>query len=329
MVVKAGATESLDLYVELAGATNGVDYQFASKSIDSSAANVTGSFTTPVLRTTDYAVATFTGSIAGTSSQYKASADKVELGAFRIDFTKGANTTSTVDVKLQSVTLYQSGSAALTNLGDITLERNGAVVSTSATVAGKALTFVVGDVIKDGVSATYYIKAKVNNVELTTDNYQFRLKNTSDINVIETATAFRAVTAATPTLNLYTVSGGDVKFERNVSTNLSANYAPGSTNVVLMEGTITAKNAVRLEDINLGIAASTSGNLSSYFNTLYLTVGSSVFSATATGAAGGTVNFNGIVTISGTVPVKLYANLKSNSPAGVVKFNDLKLALTN
>jgi hypothetical protein len=87
-----------------------------------------------------------------------------------------------------------------------------------------------------------------------------------------------------------------------------------------MEGSITAKNAVRLEDIKLALATVNSGalagNLNQFFNTIYLTVGSSVFSVSSTGtvAASSTLDFNGIVTISGTVPVKIYANLRDNAP---------------
>jgi hypothetical protein len=48
-----------------------------------------------------------------------------------------------------------------------------------------------------------------------------------------------------------------------------------------MQGTITAKNAITLEDPQLTVSTLTTGNLSDYFNTLYLQVGSSVLSATA------------------------------------------------
>ncbi|EKE29673.1 MAG: hypothetical protein ACD_2C00125G0001 [uncultured bacterium (gcode 4)] len=334
IVIKAGATESLDLYVQLADSVAGTDYQFVSGNILSSAQNVAGAFMTPVLRTANYTVATFNAAAASSGADYKASNDVIELGAFKISATKTGSVTETRDEKFQSVTLYQSGTANLTNLSNIVLVRNGQVISSGATVAGKALTFVVNDIIKDGATATYYIKANINNVENQTDSYQFYLKNTSDISVIEANSGFRANADATTetsrfVASLYTVNGGDVKFDRDPSVALSANYAPGTDNVVLMQGTITAKNAVTLEDPSLTISNLTgTGNLSNYFNTLYLTVGNSVFSATAAGTGGASIVFNGTTTISGTAQVKLYGTLKSttNMPDATIKFGDLTLA---
>lgn len=326
-VVKAGKTETLDLYVELADTTAGTDYQFASKAIVSTAKNLSGSFVTGVLRTANYDVANIDFASAGSASTYKASTDFVELGAFKL--TANDTKSETTDVKFQSVTLALSGSADLANLADLKLERNGATVSTSAVVDGKNVTFTLADIVKEGTTATYYIKGHVVNVERTTDTYQFRLKNTSDINVIEANSGFRAKVNATADLLVYSVSGGDVKFERDANTALSINAAPGTSSVTLMAGTITAKNAVRLEDVRLTIntvnSGSTAGNLNQFFNTLYLSIGGSVFSVTATGAATNNLDFNGTVTINGSVPVKLYGNLKDNAPAGSIKINEMKL----
>ncbi|EKE29137.1 MAG: hypothetical protein ACD_2C00221G0019, partial [uncultured bacterium (gcode 4)] len=334
LVIKAGATESLDLYVQLADIVSGTDYQFVSGNILSSAQNVGGAFMTPVLRTANYTVATFTADRASSDASYKASNDLVELGAFKITATKTGSVTETRDEKLQSITLYQSGTANLSNLSNIVLVRNGQVVSSGSAVAAKSLTFVVNDIVKDGSTATYYIKANINNVENNTDTYQFYLKNTSDISIIEANSGFRAnADAATEasrfTAPLYSVTGGDVKFERDTSVALSANYAPGSDNVVLMQGTITAKNAVTLENPRITISNLTgTGNLSNYFNTIYLTIGNSVFSATAVGTASSTIDFNGSVTVSGTAQVKIYGTLKSttNMPDTTIKLDDLRLS---
>jgi len=66
---------------------------------------------------------------------------------------------------LESITFRQNGNADLTNLSNITLERNGIVVAQNPKVNAKDLTFSIGDTIKDGQTATYYIKAMVNNVD--------------------------------------------------------------------------------------------------------------------------------------------------------------------
>jgi hypothetical protein len=331
-VIKAGTTETLDLYVQLADTVSGTDYQFVSGTIESSAANITGSFMTPVLRTANYSVATYNAATASSAADYKASNDVVELGAFKIAASKPSTVSETRDELLKSITIYQSGSANLTNLANIVLVRNGTTVSTSSSINGKALTFTVNDTIKDGATATYYVKANIANVENAVDTYQFYLKNTSDINIVEASSSFRAnADAASETTKFvsaaYTVNGGDVKFDRDSSVSLSSTVAPGTAGVVLMQGTITAKNAVTLEDPRLTISNLSNGNLSDYFNTLYLQIGNSVLSATATGVTASTIDFLGTVNVSGTATVKLYGTLKSTTSLAdaTIKFADVKL----
>ena len=103
------------------------------------------------------------------------------------------------------------------------------------------------------------------------------------------------------------------------------NYAAGSQ-VVLMKGSITAKSAVTLEDINaLGYTGTyPSNDLSKFFSTIYLTIGNSTFSYSPVSGQTYAV-FYGSTTVNGTAQVKMYATLKDTAPAGYVKFNDLKL----
>jgi hypothetical protein len=80
-----------------------------------------------------------------------------------------------------------------------------------------------------------------------------------------------------------------------------------------MAGTITAKNGVRLEDFALTYTTGGSvGFASDVFDTIYLQIGGSVLSATAPSAST-TVTFNGLVSVEGTVPVRIYSNIKSTS----------------
>jgi hypothetical protein len=327
-VVKAGTTESLDLYVEL-NTTSGNDFQFASKTLSTSAKNVAGSFMTPVLRTAEYSVAgaLITVSNVGGSS-YNAGADAVEIAKFTVANVKPSGASDTRDEKFQSILLYQSGSANLTNLTDFTVERNGTVVSTASAVNGKMLTLTLNDIIKDGATAIYIVKAKVANVELTNDTYQLYVKNTSDVNVIETASAFRSTittAGAVPySFGLYTVTGGDVKFERDNSLSTAKTVAPGTSDVVLMQGTITAKSAVTLEDINLGYTINNVDNTGALaaMNTVYLQIGTSTYSWSPTT---GTASFLGAATVTGTAPVKMWTKLRDGA-SGTIKFKDLNLA---
>lgn len=323
LVVKAGSTESLDLYVELNGAGIGNDMQFASAAITSSAMNTKGSFLTPTLRVTNYSVAssTFTANTSGQS--YNAGSDAVELAKFTIQNTD--TNPDTRDLKFQSVVLYQSGTANLTNLSNITVEKNGVVVSSAAVVSGKTLALTVSDIVKDGASAIYTVRAQINNVELTTDTYQLYLKNTSDVNIVETDSAFRSnLTSSAMVAGLYSVSGGDVKFERDTTAPLSQTVAPGTSDVTLMKGTITAKSAVNLEDIYLDYTT-TVANASVSMNTVYLQIGASTLTATPSASLTGTLQFLGTATVSGTVPVRAYVKLK-DAAAGTIKLHSFSIA---
>lgn len=330
-VVKAGTTESLDLYVQLADTVSGNDYQFVSGTVSSSAVSVTGSFTSSILRTAAYTVDSAVISKIGSGLSYNASNDPIELSKFTVQNQKPAWVTDTRDLKFQSITLVQNGNANLTNLSNITVERNGIVVSTGTPIInGRDLTVSVNDTILDWVTATYTLKAVINNVDQQSgDSYQFYLKNTSDANLVEVNTSFRAsITNSnldSTNANTYIIQGWDVKFDRDASVALSANVAPGTDNVVLMQGTITAKSAITLEDIN-AIGYSVNGASNTWaipvLNTVYLQIGSSTFSWTP---ANGAASFLGTATINGTVPVKMYTKLR-NDATGTVKFNDLNLA---
>ncbi len=340
LVVTAGTASTLDLYVELSGATTGDDLQLFSAAVVSSAKNTTGSFMTPTLRVTGYTVASSTFTANPSGQTYNASSSSEEFAKFTIANTDTNNDTR--DLKLQSVLLYQSGSANLTNLSDITVEKNGVVVSSAAVVSGKMLTLTIADTIKDGGTAIYTVKAKINNVELTTDTYQFYLKNTSDVNLIEETSGFRSNLTATTPVNaaLYSVNGGDVKFTRDTAVALSQTVAPGTDNVTLLKGTITSKSAVTLEDVTLNYTAdsiasssvtsvtaatgsvalnttttttaTTSDNAS--MNTVYLQIGSSTFTATPS------IITKTVVTTTGVSPTSTGTTTTTVTPLGTLTF---------
>lgn len=321
LVVKAGATETLDLYVELSTSA-GNDFQFAGKVVASSAANVVGEFITNTLRTANYTVApvTFTA-VTGLNSSVTQISDAIELARFTIE--NKDLSSETRDVQVQSITLRQLGTGDLADLADLQIERNGVKVSTEATVSGKDVTFLLNDIIKDGgTKATYYVKAKVISVENNGgDTYQFNLRNDSDLNTVEVLNGFRStVTNASATASTYTITGADVTFTRDSSVELSKTYAKGSSDVIFMQGTITSKSAITLEDPTLTF----NGTGSDLFTTLYLQIGSSTMTWSAT--ATGTAQFSGLATVDGAATIKLYAKLKDTATAVDVKFDDLRLS---
>lgn len=320
-VVKAGSTETLDLYVELATAA-GNDFQFSGKVTSSSAANVSGEFTTNTLRTAAYTVAPITFDRAGGNLTVNQSNDAIELGRFTVVNNDSSNETR--DVKVQSITLRQNGNGDLADLADLYIERSGVKVSSEATISGKDVTFVLNDTVKDGGStATYYVKAKVTNVENNGgDTYQFVLRNDTDLNAVEVLNGFRSTVTRnnSGTLYTYTVNGADVTFARDSSVELSKTYAKGSSDVVFMQGTITSKSPITLEDPTLTF----NGTGSDLFTTLYLQIGSSTMTWSA--SATGTAQFSGLATVNGTATVKVYAKLKDSATTVDVKFDDLRLS---
>lgn len=322
-VVKAGSTEALDLYVELSAVT-GNDFQFAGKVTSSSAVNNQGEFVTNTLRTATYTVAPVTFASGSTDTTYNQSDDLVELGRFTL--VNGDTDPETRDVKFQSVTLRQNGNGDLLDLTDLQVERNGAKVSSETIISGKDVTFVLNDTVKDGATATYYVKAKVATVQNNNgDEYEFSLRNATDLNAVEVLNGFRSTVKGAPdTLKTYTVYGSDIKFERDSSVELSRNYAKGTSDVVLLKGKITSKSAITLEDPTLGFTITNSVKANELFDVVYLQIGSSTMTWSAN--TGSTAEFLGLASVNGTVDIKMYAKLRDAAPASTVKFDDLRLS---
>ena len=330
-VVKAWSTEILDLYVELNDITFGTDYKFTSNNVDSTALNTNGSFTTPTLRTADYAVSIAEvkkASVGGTST---VTDNGMEIWAFSVENKLPAGVTETRDLKFKSITLRQDGDWTLSNLSKIVVERNGVVVSTNPVINGRDITFSINDVVKNATTATYYIKAIVNTVDKQAgDTYKFTIRNTSDVNVVESSTDFRA----SVTLNLltdaisfdeYKVTWGDITFARNTNIPLASNYAAGTDNVVLMQGTLSTNAAVTVEDPEFNFTLN-AGNLVDLFSTIYLQIGSSTFSYSPVAGWEAKVKFLGTATVTNAANVKMYAKLKDNANGGtIVKFDDFRL----
>jgi len=322
LAVKAWASESLDLYVQV-NTTAGSEYQFASTYIDSSAETVNGTITTPNLRTADYTLATvnFAPSTPSATS-YKVDADRlVELGVFKLTTTLySGNNTENLYVK--SAAFTNDGTLSLTNVSDLAIYRDDAKVSTKTTVDGRNVTFLLDDQIKYTLStANYTIKGKITAAERINDGLQFRLKNVSNVQVLEQSTNFRATMAGSSlTLGSYTINGADVKFNQPLGT-LTKSIVPGTLGAVFYTGTITALARVNLD--NLAVIAQTSvSGLNDIVRTFYLKVGNSVLSAAAPTGTTGLITFEGTVTIEWTVPFMVYADIRDTAPATTIKFQD-------
>lgn len=326
--VKANGTETLDLFVEL-NTTAGNDFQFQSAMVDSSALSVSGGFSTPVLRTVNYTVSSAAFNDTSVGGTQNVTANGMELGSFSVTVT---NPSSEIrDAMFKSITLRQNGNASLSNLGNIVLERNGEVVSSSYVINGRDLTFSVNNEIKDGTVATYYIKAVVNNVDQSTDVYEFELRNDTDLNIVEKTTSFRLTVTGAQLLGAYNIQGGDITFARDTAVALSAQYAGGTQNVTLLKGTLKTNSAITLEDPSLAYGfGMDDDDMFEHFSTIYMSIGGSTFSySPVNGGASTTADFLGTATVNGTVQVKVRGTLKDTAPQQTIKVGPLQLTSFN
>lgn len=327
LTVAAGKTVSVDLMAELVSAPTGAENAFTSTAIDSSAANVNGTITTPTLRTAAYSVRSVTFTNQNVATTYQGNEETVELGKFQVQNIG----TETKDVTVKAITLRNVGNGDVASgLTDLKLLRAGTPISSNVIVNGRDVTFVLNDGIIDGQTATYTIQAKIATVENASgDTYKFILRQTSDLNAAEVSTGFRtavSITANTANnttagVNNYTVNGGELRWTRDTNLSLSQNVTAGSLQVEFMKGTVQAKQAILLEDVTLDILAGTgtaaSGGIAQAFKKVYLQIGGSVFTWTPNASTANlTASFDGSVTVNGTVPVRIYADVYSNAVAG-------------
>jgi hypothetical protein len=332
LTVAAGKTVSVDLMAELVSAPVGTENKFMSTMIDSSASTVNGVIDTPTLRTASYSVRSIAFTNQNVNTTYQGNETTVELGKFQLQNIG----TNTIDAKLQAITFRNVANGDVTKgLTDLKLLRGGNTISSSVIINGRDVTFVLADTIIDGQTASYTIQAKVATVEnVSGDAYKFTLRQTTDLNAKEANTGFRtavAITANTAndttTANQYTVQGGELRFVRDTTLSLSQNVSPGALAIDLMKGTIEAKQAILLEDVLLNVTAG-SATISNAFKKVYLQIGASVFTWTpdaTTPANNAIAEFDGSVTVNGTVPVRMYADVYTNAtaPAGPFTFGSL------
>lgn len=152
LVVKS--SETIDVVMSLNQATAPDEIQLVSTDVNSSAADVNGSFTSSTLRTTAYTVLSVSAAAAGSDLNPKVDADKLtELG--QLDVTKSDSTKSAI---VKALTLNNSGSADLSFLEDVAVYRDDVKVSTKTTIGSRTITFVLDDEIKNTqTSAINYV----------------------------------------------------------------------------------------------------------------------------------------------------------------------------
>lgn len=116
----------------------------------------------------------------------------------------------------------------------------------------------------------------------------------------------------------------DVIFKWSTTYSSSQTVSPGTSDIVLMDGAITSKFPVTLENITINYTTSNPGTSS--MNNVYLQIGTDNIMTTPidTNSTNGILTFIGKITIKGTVNIRMYTKLK-NSADGYIQVNSLDI----
>lgn len=315
LVVKANGTEVVDLVASLASSQAGSEHRFVVTAVDSSAVNATFSVTTPTLRTANYTVGAVTFTTGGVDTTIQGSETNYEIGRFRLDNVSNNDKV----VKVKAITFRNAGDGDLTEgLMDIALYKNSTKVSNNVIINGREITFVLDNTeLNASESSLFYIKANTKAVDSTAgDKYQFEIRNSEDLNAVESVTDFRVSVNGIPSttaLAEYTVKGGDLMITRDTSVATTNTVSPGQVGVILAKGTITARQPSNLEDLVTSITSSAA--LSRLVQKLTLRIGSSSATFTPPTTAGAVTNpvtFDGSFSVNGTTPFEITADLRAS-----------------
>lgn len=252
LVIKAGATEKLQLFMNVDGG-GAEQYQFAINSVSAVASNartVVGTF--PIISnkfdSVLYASQTvrFTA-ISGSNAEVTVGDMNTELGKFQLEvIATGQNRN---DVVVRTITLKNARNIT-DNLDGLVLKTSSATVSVATVVTDKFVTFTLSPdyTIEDGQSRTFYVYGNVVGGELG-DTVGFSLAETSDIYAYEKegyqVSAF--VETNGTALRIYDVQEGDNLITK-ASDSPSASYIDqDSSDTLVMIANVNFKSMVNVE----------------------------------------------------------------------------------
>lgn len=337
LVIKAGATQALDLVATLSGTTTGGQHRFtiaSTSNIVSSSSTVGGTYpmSTATMTTAAYTVIPVAFQAVGSASTYKVGDKQVEVGQFKLT----NNATDDKNATFKSITLRNDGTGdAAKNLLNLSVYKAGVKVSNGVTFDSKKMTFAISDTLGFGRTETYYVKADVDSVSNTTgDNYILTLQNTDDINVSEAATGFKATITTSGTAATYSITGGDLILSKSSTAPSAQTVAPGTNDVVLLSADLKVAQAVNLQDLTAYFIddttySGTMAEVSSAFSSLKLKIGNSVVSTVTPSSSTSTgILFDGTFTVGANTTLSILGNLRS-AYTGAKKFKINDLAITN
>ena len=304
LVVKAGASQTVDILVNLSGAENS-QHQFTLDSVNASNTTVSGSpVTLGLLNTTSYMTTTTTASLAIAGGTV--TAGKTQQLFAKLDVSAGGRET-----KITGFTLTRSGSTDFTKrLQNAKVYKNGVAVGTVTLSSEKLSVTGLSDVLAAGNTQTYELKADIL-VDANSTNMGIKIDATTDVNAVETTTGYS--TQVSVTNAAIVVPFGAVEFTFAKSSTGNVTVAPGANNIKLFAGKLSSSTPVSVRTITItpvitgtGITAFVNDQLSVKLN------GSEIATLTSlSGAQAKTVSF--VVDLANPAMLTIEGSTKNNA----------------
>jgi hypothetical protein len=241
LVVKAGASQVVDVLVNLSGAENS-QHQFTLDSVNSDGTVTGAPVTLGLLNTTSYTTTTTTATLnvsAGTLTPGK-SAQSI----YKVDVAAGGR-----DTKVVGFTLSRSGATDFTKrLANVKVYRNGSEVGTVSMTNEKLSVTGLSDVLLAGNTQTYEIKADVL-VDSTTSVLGAKFDSTTDVSATEVATGYATMVTTVHSSTDIRFSNVEVTFTK-MSTG-SVTLAPGTNNIKFFNGKLSSAVPLTVRGITI------------------------------------------------------------------------------
>lgn len=313
---KVKSSETLDLVVELSGASAGAEVAFKFIGVDSTAKNAVYNAVTSTYRTAKYDVAALDFSnVGGTGDVVYKLGNQSELtfGQFKVsNQAKGDDR----NVFLKSVTFRNNGTADLNSLlKNVKVMRDNKVVSKSVSMDGRNITITLEDTINAGKAVVYTVMGEVASLERVGDTVQLELRKDRDLVAYEASTKFRttmnkAIQANSWIMKNYKIDGGRVTLTNTAAFPKTVDAGSGSSDVVIADGTLTVAEPIKLPKMTLAV------NNTGVVRSLVLEIGGSRYASTVNGTA---FVFDDVY-VNKTASIKLIASLESLPAHNSVQF---------
>ena len=303
---KVKSSETLDLVVELSGASAGAEIAFKFIGVDSTAKNAVYNAVTSTYRTAKYDVAALDFSnVGGTGNVVYKLGNQSELtfGQFKVsNQAKGDDR----NVFLKSVTFRNDGTADLNSLlKNVKVMRDNKVVSKSVSMDGRNITITLEDTINAGKAVVYTVMGEVASLERVGDTVQLELRKDRDLVAYEASTKFRTTMnkaiGNSWIMKNYKIEGGRVTLTNTAAFPKTVDAGSGSSDVVIADGTLTVAEPIKLPKMTLAV------NNTGVIRSLVLEIGGSRYASTVNGTA---FVFDDVY-VNKTASIKLIASLES------------------